>query len=147
MSTVERIREAVSPDSAEERMRHRSQSGWRLVAMEWERDKTAAGGERSDDSHLEPVPYGLRVALDCRHLESDPQELEVLTQVAQMIVHESRLPEIAEALNRKGHRTRNGQPWTPSGVFELMPRLIDTSPRIFATPDWPARRRSVTAVR
>jgi hypothetical protein len=36
---------------------------------------------------------------------------------------------------------RNGENWTSSGVFELMPRLIDSSPRIFSTMDWPMRRR------
>jgi hypothetical protein len=76
--------------------------------------------------------------------ETDPEEFEVLTQVAQMVIQESRLPRIADALNREGHRMRNGENWTPSGVFELMPRLIDSSPRIFSTVDWPMRRR-VTA--
>jgi len=141
MSGVERVRESVSPELAQEIIRDRTEAGWRLVALEWERDRE--GGEQG---HLEPVPYGLRVASDCRHLEADPEEFEVLTEVAQLVIQESRLPQISDALNSKGHRMRNGEKWTPSGVFELLPRLIDSSPRIFSTVDWPMRRR-VTANR
>jgi hypothetical protein len=136
MSGVERFRESVSPEVAQAIIRERMEAGWRLVGLEWERDSVGA-----DDSHLEPVPYGLRVASDCCHLEADPEEFEVLTQVAQMVVQESRLPQIADALNRQGHRMRNGENWTSSGVFELMPRLIDSSPHIFSTVDWANRRR------
>jgi hypothetical protein len=141
MSGAARVRQSVSPEVAQDIIRDRTEAGWRLVGLEWERDSTA-----SVESHLEPVPYGLRVAVDCCHLEADPAELEVLTQVAQMVIQESRLPQIAEALNRKGHRMRNGENWTSSGVFELMPRLIDSGPRIFSSVDWPMRRR-VTANR
>jgi hypothetical protein len=136
MRAVERVRESVLPETVQEIIRTRTDAGWRLIALEWEREK----GDGSEDSHLQPVPYGFRVASDCHHLEADPQELEVLTQVAQMIVQERRLPDIAEALNRKGHRMRDGERWTPSSVFELMPRLIDSSPHIFSTPEWSARR-------
>jgi hypothetical protein len=137
MRGVERIRELVSPELAQEIIRDRTEEGWRLVGLEWERDSPG-----HEDGHLEPVPYGLRVASDCRHLEADPEEFEVLTHVAQLVIQESRLPQIADALNRKGHRMRNGENWTPSGVFELMPRLIDSSPRIFEAADWPMRRRA-----
>jgi hypothetical protein len=136
MSGVERVRESVSPELAQEIIRDRTAAGWRLVGLEWERE--SAGGE---DGHLEPVPYGLRVASDCRHLETDPEEFEVLTQLAQLTIQESHLAQIADALNSKGHRMRNGEKWTPSDVFRLMPRLIDSSPRIFSTADWPMRRR------
>jgi hypothetical protein len=141
MSGVERLRESVSPELAQETIRDRMGAGWRLVGLEWERDSTLG-----TESHLEPVPYGLRVAPDCCHLEADPAEFEVLTQVAQMIVQESCLPRIADALNRKGHRMRNGENWTSAGVFELMPRLIDSSPRIFSAVDWPMRRRVTSTV-
>ena len=136
--SVERVRESVSEDSLQDVVRERTEAGWRLVAMEWERD----GSEVGDAPHLEPIPYGFRVAPDCRHLEAEPREIEVLATVAQMIVQEGRLPQIAETLNHRGLRTRDGQRWTPTGVFELMPRLIDASPRIFSAPEWPARRRA-----
>lgn len=142
MSGMERVREFVTTGTADDVIRRRSEAGWRLVALEWERQNTGS----AEESQFEPVPYGLRVAPDCQHLEPDPQELEVLTQVAQMIVQERRLPEIADSLNQKGHRTRSGGPWTPSRVFELMPSLIDRSPRIFAKPEWPERRRASVAL-
>lgn len=134
--SVEHVRESVSPEAAEEIIRARTEAGWRLVALEWERDNTG-----TEDTHLEPVPYGLRVASDCRHLEADPREFEVLTQIAQLVIQESRMAQIADALNSQGHRMRNGDKWTPSGVFELMPRLVDSSPHIFSEAEWPMRRR------
>jgi hypothetical protein len=136
MAGVERVREAVSIDRVQEAIQERIEAGWRLVGLEWERHRDGVAA----DIHLEPVPYGLRIAPDCCHLEADPAELEVLTQIAQMVIQEKRLPRIADDLNRKGHRMRDGRTWTPSGVFELMPRLIDSSPRIFSSTEWTTRR-------
>ncbi len=139
--SVERVRESVLPEAAQEIIRDRTEAGWRLVGLEWERDNAGI-----EDGHFEPVPYGLRVASDCRHLAREPNEFEVLTQIAQLVIQESRMAQIADALNTQGYRMRNGDRWTPSGVYELMPRLVDSSPHIFSEAEWPMRRR-VTGIR
>jgi hypothetical protein len=136
MAKVERMRDSLAYESPSEVIERRTAAGWRMSAIEWERD--VEDGEAADE-RLEP-PFGLRVAGDCRHLEVDAAEHEVLTLVAQMIVHERRLPDIAEALNQRGHRTREGRRWGPAAVFDLMPRIIESSPGIFSSPSWPARR-------
>ena len=128
-------RDLILTDSAEELIRRRTQEGWRMVAIEWERE----AADVVDSDQLEPVPFGFRVARDCRHLEADPTELEILSFVTEMIVRERRLPAISEALNQRGHRTRDGQRWTPATVFELMPRIVESGPRIFSGPNWPVR--------
>jgi hypothetical protein len=58
----------------------------------------------------------------------------------EMIVRERPLAAIAKALNEKNYNTREGKAWTPTGVFELMPFIVDSGPRILATPNWPQRR-------
>ncbi len=47
---------------------------------------------------------------------------------------------IADELNRRGHRTREGFRWTPISVFQMLPRLIEVGPKIFATREWQQRR-------
>jgi hypothetical protein len=134
----EHLRDRILSGSIQDAIKLRIEEGWRIVAIEWERD--APNGASSEERKQEPVPFGLRIADDCRHLESDPIELEILAFVTEMIVRERPLPAISEALNQRGFRTRDGQPWAPATVFELMPRIVESGPRIFATPNWPARR-------
>ena len=130
---IKHQRDLILTGSAEDLIQRRIQEGWRMVAIEWDREVPGA----EDDQHLEPVPFGFRVARDCRHLEGDPAELEILSVVTEMIVRERRLPAISEALNLRGFRTRDGQRWSPVTVFELMPRIVESGPRIFAGPNWP----------
>ena len=58
----------------------------------------------------------------------------------EMIVQDRRVTEVALELNRRGYTTRNGQPWTPTGVFEMMPRLIEEGARTFSSEEWALRR-------
>jgi len=39
---------------------------------------------------------------------------------------------MADALNVREYRTRDGRPWTAAGVFKLTPRLIDVAPRLLS---------------
>ena len=87
------------------------------------------------------VPYGLQVSDDCLHLEENPEEMRVLKIAMEIIVDDGTLSEAVEALNRKGLRNRQGQPWTQTTVFNLMPRMVEMGPRIFAGDDWIDRRR------
>jgi hypothetical protein len=50
---------------------------------------------------------------------------------------------IADELNRRGFRTRQGTPWTPVSVFQMLPRLIEAGPKIFHSEEWRARRRKM----
>ena len=89
----------------------------------------------------EEVPYGMRVASDCMHLEDNETEKQALTLMMDLIVEDWPLSKVAEELNKKGHRTRNGGNWTPGAVFDLLPRLIEVGPRIFSSAEWTARTR------
>ncbi len=61
----------TAPPSAEY-FNTKAAEGWRLVAVEWER------GAQPHGVPIDEVPFGLRVASDCKRLEEDPGELEVL---------------------------------------------------------------------
>lgn len=136
----ERIRERVEGQLDAEHVRAREAEGWRLVAVEWEREAVTppapAPGLAGD------VPYGLRVASDCRSLEENPDERRVLVRMLELIVQDMGIPRVAETLTREGYTTRAGGRWTPVEVFEMLPRLVEVGPQIFPTEDW-ARRRQI----
>jgi hypothetical protein len=82
------------------------------------------------------LPYGMRVASDCHHIEEDPGETEVLRIVLRMVTQDRPLSKITDELNQREYRTRAGNQWTMSDVFRLMPVLVDNGPRIFADAAW-----------
>lgn len=139
MANLESMREFVSGPVDAELYRQRIAEGWRLVAVEWQRETAATEGGGADT--LQDVPFGLRIASDCVHLEEDPVEKRVLLLVLGLIVKDAPLADIAEELNRNGLRTRGGLPWTRTSVFDLHPRLIEAFPRLLASKEWDERRR------
>jgi len=52
-----------------------------------------------------------------------------------------RFSQVAQALNDKGYRTREGKEWTQSAVFEMLPRLVEVAPTILSTEEWEALRQ------
>jgi hypothetical protein len=96
----------------------------------------------NEDRLLEVVPFGLKVAEDAVHLEREPREHEVLLHTLEFIVQDLPLSRVAVELNRLGYRTRRGTTWNAATVFELLPRLIETGPRMFTSEEWVRRRRS-----
>jgi hypothetical protein len=138
MAKVERIREVVTGSVDLEYMRQKTEAGWKLVALEWRRE--IEGEEASQQVVVEEIPYGLRVAADCSRLEEDPDERAVLVQMMELIVQDYSITLVAAELNKRGLRTREGGPWTPVSVFNMLPRLIEVGPRIFSSDDWESRR-------
>jgi hypothetical protein len=137
MAKVERIREVVTGTVDLDYVRQKTEAGWKLVALEWRRE---ISGDDKDAVMVEEIPYGLRVAPDCSRLEEDPNERGVLMQMMELIVQDYSLTLVAAELNKKGLRTREGGPWTPVSVFNMLPRLIEVGPRIFSSDEWEDRR-------
>ena len=46
---------------------------------------------------------------------------------------------IAEDVHLRGWRMRDGGAWTQSAVFELLPALIQSSPKLFGRAEWVER--------
>ncbi len=116
MKKTERIRETLPAWPDRDYLRQKEVAGWRLVAVEWEREIDIA--PESHVSHpeasqsAEEIPYGLRVASDCHHLEENPPEMEILKFLAEMIT----------------------------------PRLIEVAPRILSGREWESRKKQMSRV-
>lgn len=139
MTPMERAHDWVAGDLDSALMERRRAAGWKLVRLEWQRPAPEGAAGAAVD-----VPYGYRVAADCRHLEEDPRETEVLRVLMRMIVADRGLAQTADELNLRGYTTRTGAQWGPADVFRLMPALVDNAPRILGSPRWPAERHAVT---
>jgi len=139
MAKTERVREVLTEPLDPEYLKRRTEAGWRLVAVEWQRQLDDEAQRAS--TLTEDVPFGLRVAADCSHLEEDPTERQVLMLMMDLIVQDHPLSKVAEELNQEGFQTRQRSKWNPVAVFNMLPRLIEVGPRIFSSEEWVARKQ------
>jgi hypothetical protein len=128
MAKVEHVREVLSRPFDEGYFRAKLKEGWRLIAVHWERDVEGAPAE---PAWTEDVPYGLRVANDCIHLEEDPDERRVLELMLKLLSSDKPMSQIARDLNDQNLHTRTGSPWSQTAVFNMLPRLIEAAPNIW----------------
>ena len=141
MGKLERLREVAAGLPSPEHMREKATEGWRLVAVEWEREARVGGDEAGRFHHVrEEIPFGLKVSKDCLHLEEDPAEARTLLLVLEMIVEDKTMSEVSDELNRRNFKMRRGSEWSQPSVFALLPRVIEVAPRIFSSEEWVARK-------
>jgi hypothetical protein len=139
MAYFERIRDTVTGPVLDAVVRQRLAAGWQPVTVEWRRELPDT--ERpSEGAFAEDIPYGLRISDDCKRLEVDPTENQVLLQMMESLVQDFSFSSIASDLNEKGFRMRDGKRWNPVAIFNMIPRLIDVGPRLFSTEEWERRR-------
>jgi len=141
MAQFERIRDLVTGPLNPDHIKQRQEAGWTLAALEWTRevsDSKPAMGPLTED-----VPYGMRVADDCLHLEEDPQEMGTLMLMMELLINEKRVADVALELNENGYTARNSVAWTPVMIFNMFPRLIEMGPRIFSTDEWEERKKKL----
>ena len=146
MPKTERAHETVNGLPSLEYLARKVQDGWKLVGIEWEREIAGAEPESpTAEPHewLEEIPYGLRVSDDCSRLVESPPEMEVLTIALDMIAEDCPLSRVAEELNDRNYGTRQGSSWTQQALFNLLPRMIEVSPRLLKSERWLARRKKV----
>ena len=110
----------------------------------------SSGGANCPTPRLRPkgdstktFPYGLRISDDCKRLEVDPHENQVLLLMMDLLAQDFSYSSIVSDLNEKGFRTREGKPWSRVAVFNMMPRLIEVGPRIFSSAEWEKRRLKI----
>jgi hypothetical protein len=150
---LEHIREVVKGPIDADYIRRRQAQGWKLAAVEWEvewqRESEGAPGApaaATTEINLEEPPFGFQVAPQAKGLEENPSEMEFLLSMMELIIQDISLSKVAEELNRRGFRTRKGVDWGPVAVFNMLPRLIELTPRIFASAEWIERRKRLTPV-
>jgi hypothetical protein len=145
---IDRMREKVTILPTSVYLSKMHDAGWSLVALEWEREVETSGEppEREVPAASEEIPFGLRIAADCRHLEDDTLEIQTLKFLAEMIVQDVSFTSMADALNVREYRTRDGRPWNAAAVFKLTPRIIEVAPRILAGAEWESRKKELSRV-
>jgi Recombinase len=138
LKRTERVRQVVSGPMESRNLQQRTDEGWKLVAIEWEREV-----ETADNPLLPEVPFGLRISPENQRLEQDPTEREILLQLMELMVQEGSYAHIADEINRRGFRTRQGTRWTQVSVFEMLPRLIEVGPQLFQSAEWQKRSQEI----
>jgi hypothetical protein len=148
MKKIEWIREGFSTWPSSEYVKQKESAGWRLIAVEWEREVEAelAAAASAVTGLAEEIPYGTRIADDCLHLEDNPTEMQILNLLAEMVVQDLSYNHMAETLNQRAFRTRDGKPWSALAVFKLTPRLIEVAPRILSGVEWENRKKQLSRV-
>src|SRR3954447_21673810 len=154
MARKERVRESLNALPTLENLVQRVEQGWKLVAIEWERDAVSApaptpmpGSQVAvNEEVVEAIPFGLRVADDCSGLVESPSEKQIVITALDMIVDDRPLSQVADELNRRGYKMRDGQPWTPTALFVLLPRMIEIGPKLFSSGDWTTRKQRLQRV-
>ncbi len=137
---IERRRDPVQGPVTLDYFQDRLSEGWKLAAVEWEKETSDEESSGQPLAGTEDPPYGLEIASDARHLQPNQSEIAVLLTVLEMTVLEKRITSIADELNRRGLRTRSGTYWTPAAVFNLLPRLVEIGPSLLRSAEWTARR-------
>jgi Recombinase len=141
----QRIRDEITGELTLDYFMRRSAEGWKLSTVEWVREA------RTEETTNQPVrffrgrdttavPYGLQIAKEGDYLEENPLEATVLLLILDRIVKEKRITEIAVELNHAGYRTREGTSWSPTAVFNLLPRLIEVGPSVLKSAAWREHR-------
>ena len=102
--------------------------------------RQAASSPLSPEQWVEEIPYGLQVSEDGTRLVGNRSETDVIVRALDLIVDDWPLSRVAEQLNQRGYRTRDGGVWTATELFELLPRMIQLGPRLFTSEEWLMRR-------
>jgi hypothetical protein len=157
MPNSERIRESCDGSLDPQYLRERQDAGWRLVSVEWERQVREQGEMRPETAApssaipsqapaIQDPPFGWRVVPEGSQLEEDQDEMQFLFAVMELIIQDISITKVAEELNRRGFHTRSGNLWGPVAIFNLLPRLVELTPRIFRSEEWVERRKHLTPV-
>src|SRR5207249_2183926 len=101
-----------------EHLKQRTDAGWKLIALEWQRE--IEGEEATPEPLAEEVPVGVKVAADCSHLEENPNGKQGLVMMMDRIVDNNPRWRVADELNRQGFRTRQGIFWGPASLFNML---------------------------
>ena len=138
MAKIERVREVLSEPLSPELLKQKAAAGWKPVAVEWQREVETV---EPPGTLVEDVPFGLKIAEDCERLVENPNEKQALMLIMEKVVLDSPMSEIADELNRRGFRTRQGFVWNEVSVFDMLPRLNDVGPQLLSGEEWVERRR------
>jgi DNA invertase Pin-like site-specific DNA recombinase len=93
-------------------------SQWEREAI-GERTRDALRHKRSNGERVGNIQFGYRLCADRRHVEPDPGEQAVLTEIQNLRHSGQTLRGIAATLNHRALRTRRGSAWRLEHVARL----------------------------
>jgi len=140
MAYFERMRDVISGPFSPDIIQQRTKAGWQMASIEWRRELPDSEAP-SEGAFGEDIPYGLRISDDCKRLEIDNKEQQILMTMMELLVQDFSYSAIVSDLNERGHRMRDGRPWSRVSVFNMIPRLIEVGPRFFNSDEWEKRRK------
>src|SRR5215469_11504602 len=94
-------------------------SQWEREAI-GERTRDALRHKRSTGERVGNIRFGFRLSPDGKHVEPDPGEQGVLTEIRHLRQSGHTLRGIAVALNRQSLRTRRGSAWRLEHVARII---------------------------
>jgi hypothetical protein len=144
MAKKERLRETIASLANPNYLTDRASAGWRIAAIEWERD--VADEDPATPGWSEDIPYGMQVSGDGARLVENPTEIETIVLALDMVVEDCPLSRVSAEMNRRGYRMRDGSSWTPTALFTMLPRMIQMGPRVFSSEQWMMRRQKLPRV-
>src|SRR5271170_6456256 len=100
MHRTERIRQSASGPLTWDEIQRLQNEGWKLVALEWQRDVPERESKAGEEADRENPPFGLRVAKDCSTLVEDPRENEALIAMMELVIQDGPYSSIADEMNR-----------------------------------------------
>jgi DNA invertase Pin-like site-specific DNA recombinase len=101
-------------------------SQWEREAI-GERTRDALRHKRTSGERVGNIRFGFRLSPDGKHVEPDPGEQGLLTEIRDLRQSGHTLRGIAAALNRKALRTRRGSAWRLEHVARIIKQA--TGPR------------------
>ncbi len=93
-------------------------SQWEREAI-GERTRDAMSHKRSQGERVGNIQFGYRLCGDGKHVEPDPAEQAVLSEIRRLRQSGKTLRGIAAALNHRGLRTRRGSAWRLEHVARI----------------------------
>jgi DNA invertase Pin-like site-specific DNA recombinase len=89
------------------------------------RTRAAMTAAKQRGQRVGRIPFGQRLATDGRHLAPHPEEQTILQEIRYWRLRGDALLTIADALNARGLRNRQGRAWKPNFVGRLLARHGD----------------------
>jgi DNA invertase Pin-like site-specific DNA recombinase len=97
-------------------------SQWEREAI-GERTRDALRHKRSQGERVGNIAFGFRLAADGKHVEKDPGEQTVLTEISRLRASGVSMRRIAATLNGRALRTRRGTAWRLEHVARICSRV------------------------
>ncbi len=84
------------------------------------RTSSALQAKKTRNERVGSIPYGFRLSGDGVHIEENPAEQEVITEIRRLGTAGLNLPAICRELERKGFTTRTGKAFLPVQVQRVL---------------------------